>query len=342
MIRFKARKVGALAALLFAGALAGCEVPPQESTQNGYRGTGMNQINSPEKVAALKMASLIPEAQPEADATGPRASQAYQNVQVLGHLSEGEFLRVMTAITEWVAPEQGCAYCHNVENLADDSMYTKKVSRRMLQMTQHINATWKPHVAETGVTCFTCHRGQPVPQNIWFKDTGPVAAGSAADPMGQNTPLKANGYASLPRDPLSSLLNGAGTIRVSGSTSLSTEKQGESIVTAETTYSLMNHMSSSLGVNCTFCHNTRSFSFSSWEQSPPQRVTAYHGIRLTRDINANFLDPLKPVYPPERLGAEGDAAKVGCATCHQGVNKPLYGVSMLKDYLKELSAPPKP
>ncbi len=25
-----------------------------------------------------------------------------------------------------------------------------------------------------------------------------------------------------------------------------------------------------------------------------------------------------------------------CATCHQGVNKPLNGVSMLKDYLTEL------
>ena len=28
----------------------------------------------------------------------------------------------------------------------------------------------------------------------------------------------------------------------------------------------------------------------------------------------------------------GDVAKVNCATCHQGVFKPLYGVSMAKDY----------
>jgi photosynthetic reaction center cytochrome c subunit len=334
---FQARKVGALAALLFAGALAGCEVPPQESTQNGYRGTGMNQIVSPGKIADLKTANVVPEAQPEADASGPRASQAYQNVQVLGHLSEGEFLRVMTAMTEWVSPEQGCAYCHNVENLADDSMYTKIVSRRMLQMTQNINASWASHVGQTGVTCYTCHRGQPVPQNIWFKDSGHIAGGSAADNFGQNLAVKANAYTSLPRDPLSALLNGNGVIRVAGNTALSTDKQGESIVTTEMTYSLMNHMSTSLGVNCTFCHNTRSFS--SWEQSPPQRVTAFHGIRMTRELNATYLDPLKPTYPAERLGPEGDAAKVGCATCHQGVNKPLYGVSMLKDYLKELSAP---
>jgi len=334
---FQTRKAGVLATLLLAGALAGCEAPPQEASQNGYRGTGMNQIQSPERLAVLKAANVVPDAQPEADATGPRAAQAYQNVQVLGHLSEGEFLRIMTAITEWVSPEQGCAYCHNVENLADDSLYTKKVSRRMLQMTQHINANWSSHVAQTGVTCYTCHRGQPVPQNIWFKEPGHVAGGSAADPMGQNAPTRANAYSSLPRDPLSALLNGAGTIRVSGTTALSTDKQGESIATTEATYSLMNHMSTSLGVNCTFCHTTRSFS--SWEQSPPQRVAAWHGIRLARDINANYLDPLKGTFPAERLGPEGDVAKTGCATCHQGVNKPLNGVSMLKDYIKELSAP---
>ena len=38
----------------------------------------------------------------------------------------------------------------------------------MIQMTQHINADWKTHVAETGVTCYTCHRGNTVPAEIWF------------------------------------------------------------------------------------------------------------------------------------------------------------------------------
>jgi photosynthetic reaction center cytochrome c subunit len=335
---FHTRKTGAFAALLLVAALGGCEAPPQESSQNGYRGTGMNQIVSPERIEALKMANVVPEAQPAADTTGPRASQVYQNVQVLGHLSEGEFLRAMTAITEWVSPEQGCAYCHNIENLADDSMYTKKVSRRMLQMTQTINANWTAHVAQTGVTCYTCHRGQPVPQNIWFNDTGHVASGSAADPMGQNAPLKAMAYTSLPRDPLSKLLvSNNASIRVLGTTALSTDKQGASIASTEATYSLMNHMSTSLGVNCTFCHNTRSFG--TWESSPPQRVTAWHGIQMTRALNTTYLEPLKTTFPAERLGPEGDAPKAGCATCHQGVNKPLNGVSMLKDYLTELGLP---
>ena len=25
----------------------------------------------------------------------------------------------MLSITQWIAPNEGCAYCHNVENLAD-------------------------------------------------------------------------------------------------------------------------------------------------------------------------------------------------------------------------------
>jgi len=134
--------------------LAGCDLPPQESEQSGYRGTGMDQIRSPERVDVLQALNVVPEPQPEAPKDGPPVSQIYQNVKVLGHLSEGEFLRIMTAITEWVMPEQGCGGCHS-DNLADDSMYTKVVARRMLQMTQDINAKWTNHVAPAGVTCYT-------------------------------------------------------------------------------------------------------------------------------------------------------------------------------------------
>ena len=45
-------------------------------------------------------------------------------------------------------------------------------------------------------------------------------------------------------------------------------------------------ISKSLGVNCTFCHNTREFG--QWAESTPQRVTAWHGIQMVRDLNANI------------------------------------------------------
>jgi photosynthetic reaction center cytochrome c subunit len=63
-------------------------------------------------------------------------------------------------------------------------------------------------------------------------------------------------------------------------------------------------------------------------------VTAWHGIRMVRDLNVAYVGPLKPIFPPARLGPAKDSPKVGCATCHQGVFKPLYGVSMAKDFLE--------
>jgi photosynthetic reaction center cytochrome c subunit len=89
-------------------------------------------------------------------------------------------------------------------------------------------------------------------------------------------------------------------------------------------------MSTALGVNCTYCHNTRSMA--SWATSPPQRVTAWYGIRMVRDLNNQYMESIANVFPPHRLGPTGDVAKANCQTCHQGVFKPLYGVSMLKDY----------
>jgi photosynthetic reaction center cytochrome c subunit len=98
----------------------------------------------------------------------------------------------------------------------------------------------------------------------------------------------------------------------------------------------MMHMSDSLGVNCTYCHNTRSFF--SWDSSTPQRGTAWYGIHMTRDLNVAYLDPLTPIFPANRKGVLGDAPKVNCATCHNGAYKPLLGASMLKDYPELMGA----
>ena len=86
--------------------------------------------------------SIVPEAQEPAEKSGDKASDIYENVPVLGDLDQAEFDRLMFAITEWVSPEEGCAYCHSDENLADDTKYTKVVARRMLQMTKTINTQW--------------------------------------------------------------------------------------------------------------------------------------------------------------------------------------------------------
>jgi photosynthetic reaction center cytochrome c subunit len=331
------RTLGVPLFVLVLSMLAGCERPPIETVQTGFRGTGMEQIYNPRTLATQAALNKVPEAAPAiAPRPGaPTAGAVYQNVKVLGDLNIGEFGRTMNAMTEWVSPEQGCSYCHVDGNFADDSKYAKNVARRMLQMTKHINADWKTHVAETGVTCFTCHRGKNVPAQIWFKPVpGKFSEGSMADHSGQNKPAKSVGYTSLPYDPFTPFLLEDKPIRVNGKEALAmtgSAANRSSTKQAEYTYGLMTHMSNSLGVNCTFCHNTRSFA--SWEgESTPKRATAWYGIRMAQDLNSNYVVPLAPMFPPHRIGPAGDGPKLNCATCHQGAFKPLYGAAMAKDY----------
>jgi len=135
-------------------------------------------------------------------------------------------------------------------------------------------------------------------------------------------------------DPFSKYLNNEPeSIRVVANSVLpqgSLNSNNSSTQATENTYSLMMHMSDSLGVNCTYCHNSRAFS--SWEQSPPARMTAWHGLQMVPSLNSEFLEPLGPTYPEHRLGSLGDAPKVNCETCHQNVSKPFLGESMLDDY----------
>jgi photosynthetic reaction center cytochrome c subunit len=281
-------------------------------------------------VAHIKKAAYIP---PEPYALpadgGPTAGATYKNVRVLGGVSADRFNHLMAEISQWVAPpEQGCNYCHNPENMASDEKYTKVVARRMLQMTQTINSRWSNHVKQTGVTCFTCHRGNAVPEYKWAVAEGAPNPGSIrGNKFGQNTPDPNVAYASLPYDPFSQYLYGTAQIRVAGKTALPSPASHVSVKDTEKTYGLMMHMSSALGVNCTFCHNTDSFS--SWSNSRPQRVTAYYGIRMVRNINDDYINSLTSVFPAYRKGPGGDPYKVNCTTCHQGQNKPLGGVSMI-------------
>ena len=325
-------------ALLLAGVafLSGCERPPVETTQNGFRGTGMVDVQNPRLAADDAARHIAPASLPPSPEGGPLASAIYKNVPVLGGLTVAEFTRTMVAMTNWVSPTEGCNYCHNPADLASDEKYTKVVSRRMIEMTQHINASWQPHVGETGVTCHTCHRGQAVPEYIWFADASAPVAKFAGNRAGQNAPAEVVGLTSLPLDPFSTFLEGNAAIRVEGTEALPHGNMS-SIKQGEWTYGLMMHFSQSLGVNCTYCHNSRHFS--DWEQSPPTRAKAWHGINMARGLNTEYLVPLRDVFPAERRGPSGDAPKVYCATCHQGAAKPLNGAAMLKDYGAALAAP---
>lgn len=336
----------ATAAVVLVGAAmifrADWDLPPIDNEQVGYRGTGLYVQRDREKQAELREANIAPEPLYEALPDGDRAGDIYENVQVLGDLSDDQFNLFMAQITEWVSPVEGCGYCHNLDNLASDEVYTKVVARRMIQMNQTINVDWQAHVADTGVTCYTCHRGQPVPAEVWFRDMGPKPAGGPDGGMvgwrdGQNVVGEFVGRTSMPQNALENYLLGDKEIRVhalEALPTLGTYEDGTGTKETEGTWALMMHMSESLGANCSTCHNSRAFN--DWDQSPPQRVTAWHGIRMARELNSEYMVGLTPIFPDNRKGPEGDVYKIGCATCHNGVQKPLYGVSMLQEFVDSL------
>lgn len=327
--------------------------PPVESVQTGYRGIGMAQVYNPRELAEQQALNAVPEPQPpwpaaEAayDAEGGvvldrlepvpddyRADAIYENVQVLGDLDADQFIRLMTAITEWVAPEEGCEYCHNLENLALDDKYTKTVSRRMIQMTQAVNTEWGSHVYPSGVTCYTCHRGQPVPEPIWFRDPEIQSTGLVGQ-LDVNWDFDAaDVYDFFSEKSFEDYLLAGKPINAQSLTALPTSGTPAPPGLLDKTqyvYELMMHMSDALGVNCTFCHNTRALA--SWGQSNPARSSAWYGIKMSANINTRWIEPLASVFPPYRLGEMGDPGKVRCKTCHKGAWKPLYGANMTAHY----------
>lgn len=296
--------------------------PTTESVQRGYRGNGMDLIYHRADLIRLDKVNQPPEAIPKSDPAGQKASTVYQNLKVLGDVDVSEFNRLMASMAAWIAPTQSCNYCHSADgNFASDDLYPKRVARRMLQMTRHINADWQKHVGQTGVTCWTCHRGQPVPAYVWYENTGVGSGIAIASDNSSDAPLS--------RNPFASYLDKANEIRVASNEVLPGGYR-QTMQDTEATYALMNHFSNALGVNCTFCHNTRVFN--SWEQSSPQRKVAWYGIRMVRDLNQNYLAGLKDILPQARLGAHGESPKINCLTCHQGVSKPVLGARMAEQY----------
>ena len=359
MIRYLLKPAGVLVALLLSWAFASA-YKSTSSVQRGNPGLGMEITEKNDILAARVAANAVPPALPPATQDGQLAVDAYKNVLVLGHLTSGEMTRLMTAMTIWVAPTQGCAYCHapqkdasgkivkdadgntlaDQNNLQSDEVYAKVVARRMLQMTMHINSDWQTHVKATGVTCYTCHRGNPIPPVLWYDE--PESATTSAligDRAGQNSPSMQVGLTALPTDNFRPFLAGEEGIRVISTEPLPIDNR-TSIKQTEYTYGLMMHISTSLGVNCTHSHNTRTMA--DWSLSPVARSQAWYGIRMSRELNKNFLEPLVTVLPPERLGPTGDSPKLNCGTCHQGAFRPMLGVSMLKEYAVLAEAKPQP
>lgn len=289
-------------AVLVAVALAAFGQPfATDSLQTGPRGIGMSvpEFKSDLAIRDLDEVKLL-------------------NMQV----PEGDVLAAMRAWT-------------GIPNLFEDpDSYQTAVGSMMIAMTQNINENWDAHVnanKEVGVTCYTCHRGQPVPSEVWF-DITPVTEATEGWAAVQNRATMISQSTSLPSNALQTYLIDAEVIGVHDLESRVAGIPGQDgypgIQHAERTYSLMNYFANSLGVNCVFCHNSRAFYDGG--QVTPQWATANLGIQMVQELNNDYIIPAGALLPEERLGpVNGDEPKLACKTCHKGYQQPLRGTNVI-------------
>ncbi|RBI70855.1 photosynthetic reaction center cytochrome c subunit [Roseovarius sp. TE539] len=327
--------VGVAGGAVFAAAMVVAWGQPfkTDSLQTGPRGTGMSV---PEFEADLAVPDpgiagfLATTSAPVVPQGGERtAGAARDNVPPgLEGLTVENYDRLLAAMRDWTG----------IPDLFDDpASYQTSVGHVMIGMTQNLNENWAGHVnanKQVGVTCYTCHRGQPVPADIWY-DLGDVAERMAGWSANQNMVTAQSQYTSLPSDALKTYLLDGEMIGVHDLDSRVAGVPGKDgypgIQNAERTYSLMNYVSNSLGVNCLFCHNSRAFYDGA--QVTPQWGTESLGIQMVLELNNDYLVPVGGLLPEDRLGpVKGDAPKVACKTCHKGYQQPLQGTNVIKDW----------
>ena len=327
--------VGVVGGAVFVAALLVTWGQPMatESLQTGPRGTGMSRpefkadLAAPDPGIEVFLASTSAPVVPQGGEQ--TAGEVRENVvPAFADLTVENYDRLLVAMRSWTG----------IPDLFEDpESYQSTVASLMIAMTQNINENWDGHVnanKQVGVTCFTCHRGQPVPSDIWFKITpaNETVEGWSAN---QNRVTPLSQYSSLPSDALEKFLLDGESIKVHDLDSRVAGIPGKDgypgIQHAERTYALMKYIANSLGVNCVFCHNTRAFYDGS--QVTPQWGAELLGISMVQELNNDYLVPVGGLLPENRLGPmQGDAPKAACKTCHKGYQQPLQGTNVIKDW----------
>ena len=104
-----------------------------------------------------------------AAAQAPRTPPPLENVKVLSGWDAAQVRDEMRRVAEALGVK--CDHCHVQGNFASDEKRTKRVGRRMFEMTQALNrgsfTDFTPAEGESRlgrVTCYTCHQGAAIPK----------------------------------------------------------------------------------------------------------------------------------------------------------------------------------
>lgn len=93
-----------------------------------------------------------------ADASNP-AERVFESVQSFKGQKAATLMKAMSEWTASVGVE--CTHCHTDNGKWEQDHLQKDVTRQMMTMTKRLNDTW--FGGEPVITCWGCHRGQPIP-----------------------------------------------------------------------------------------------------------------------------------------------------------------------------------
>jgi len=83
-----------------------------------------------------------------------------RNLQVLKNLPPGQLIPVMRLYCASLGVR--CDFCHAGRDFASDAKPEKKIARKMILMTNSLNAHEK--ILDKKATCFMCHHGHAMPE----------------------------------------------------------------------------------------------------------------------------------------------------------------------------------
>lgn len=90
------------------------------------------------------------------------AEQRFKNIQIFKHLPATQVDPTMAFIAGSLGVK--CSYCHVPNQFDKDDKPTKLAARRMIQMVLDLNK--QSFNGQSGVSCYTCHRGKPTPVSV--------------------------------------------------------------------------------------------------------------------------------------------------------------------------------
>jgi hypothetical protein len=122
-----------------------------------------------------------PDGQAAADTDVPKASERFENLQVLGDLPADELRPTMNFFRSSLGV--GCSHCHVRGAFEKDDLEEKRKAREMIRMVMDINGG-ALH-GGLGVNCDTCHRGSTWPAREIRIPWGGVVSLSASEETGE-------------------------------------------------------------------------------------------------------------------------------------------------------------